>query len=693
MGKNKEQVSGLLNESTATKNDANKTAWGWMRFKPSWLQWLNSPKWFLFFLCTFSFLQGMGVNTLVSVALPTLERRFSLTSQMSGFIMSSNDITALIVVVFVSFFGSYGHKTKWLGGGAIITGLSCLLFTLPKFIAEKHDPTGARSGISPYCIPNATLPDDPRCHKDASSFNLYYFIFILSQLLSGAATTPLHTLGPAWLDENVPPTRTATYLAIFYMSVFLGPGLGSLIGGKLLTVYVDVEMPPGLNLTPAHPYWIGAWWLGPFHCGFLLIICGIILLGFPRHLPGAEINRENAIKSGQLRKQDNKLKGGIKDILPATKALLTNGTYVFQNLGSTASTMVGFGIGPFLYKFLSGRYGASPFYAGLGIALLLIPGAAAGLGLGTLIVNKLGVRRSCRRAAKVTFLLQLVGIWGSLNFLIPGCTYAKFAGVDVPYHNSSSVSHSDGIPVPSSCNSHCSCSNTQFRPVCGPAGVNYFSPCHAGCPLQRSRNQPRQSQMFTNCTCVTPVINNISSPTSPFTSQSASPGLCPQDCPTYALLIFCVSCFFVVILGFSNAIPSKIVSLRSVPDNLRAYGLGIQFVFKRTLGALPGPVIIGTIIDHTCTLWKTKCGKPANCLNYDYNRLGWIITVYAFPPQCLCLLFYFLSFYLSKDVDPDATLSKSHAADEVLDGKKPILGNDENSNQIHDFDEEGHTIV
>ncbi|EDO37635.1 predicted protein [Nematostella vectensis] len=651
---------------------------------------------------------------------PDPGEQFSLTSQMSGFIMSANDITGLILVVFVSFFGSYGHKTKWLGGGAIITGLSCLLFTLPKFIAEKHDPTGARSGISPYCIPNATLPDDPRCHKDASSFNLYYFIFILSQLLSGAATTPLHTLGPAWLDENVPPTRTATYLAIFYMSVFLGPGLGSLIGGKLLTVYVDVEMPPGLNLTPAHPYWIGAWWLGPFHCGFLLIICGIILLGFPRHLPGAEINRENAIKSGQLRKQDNKLKGGIKDILPATKALLTNGTYVFQNLGSTASTMVGFGIGPFLYKFLSGRYGASPFYAGLGIALLLIPGAAAGLGLGTLIVNKLGVRRSCRRAAKVTFLLQLVGIWGSLNFLIPGCTYAKFAGVDVPYHN---------------------------RPVCGPAGVNYFSPCHAGCPLQRSRNQPRQSQMFTNCTCVTPVINNISSPTSPFTSQSASPGLCPQDCPTYALLIFCVSCFFVVILGFSNAIPSKIVSLRSVPDNLRAYGLGIQFVFKRTLGALPGPVIIGTIIDHTCTLWKTKCGKPANCLNYDYNRLGWIITVYAFPPQyirllvltryivprplyilvltcsivprsltighysfyCpqvsvywsqlvllspgLCLLFYFLSFYLSKDVDPDATLSKSHAADEVLDGKKPILGNDENSNQIHDFDEEGHTIV
>ncbi|EDO37634.1 predicted protein, partial [Nematostella vectensis] len=73
---------------------------------------------------------------------------------------------------------------------------------------------------------------------------------------------------------------------------------------------------------------------------------------------------------------------------------------------------------------------------------------------------------------------------------------------------------------------------------------------------------------------------------------------------------------------------------RSVPDNLRAYGLGIQFVFMRTIGALPGPVIIGTIIDHTCTLWKTKCGKPANCLNYDYNRLGWIITVYAFPPQC-----------------------------------------------------------
>lgn len=75
----------------------------------------------------------------------------------------------------------------------------------------------------------------------------------------------------------------------------------------------------------------------------------------------------------------------------------------------------------------------------------------------------------------------------------------------------------------------------------------------------------------------------------------------------------------------------SILVRRSVPDNQRSYALGIQFVLSKLMASVPGPIIIGYVIDQTCSLWKTKCGQRGNCLNYDYDKLGWIIVSYAIP--------------------------------------------------------------
>ena len=66
-------------------------------------------------------------------------------------------------------------------------------------------------------------------------------IFVLSQLLMGAGTSPFYPLLPAYLDENVHPKHMPVYLGIWTCATFLGPGLGMVIGGKLLSIYVDLE--------------------------------------------------------------------------------------------------------------------------------------------------------------------------------------------------------------------------------------------------------------------------------------------------------------------------------------------------------------------------------------------------------------------------------------------------------------------
>ena len=50
----------------------------------------------------------------------------------------------------------------------------------------------------------------------------------------------------------------------------------------------------------------------------------------------------------------------------------------------------------------------------------------------------------------------------------------------------------------------------------------------------------------------------------------------------------------------------NLFNFRSVPPSQRSYGLGIQMDLVRILGAIPGPIVFGALLDKTCILWNTK---------------------------------------------------------------------------------------
>ena len=107
-----------------------------------------------------------------------------------------------------------------------------------------------------------------------------------------------------------------------------------------------------------------------------MILLAVLILGFPRELPGSKEKRDQAIKEGYLPKKDLKLRRKLKDILPATVQLITNPTYLFNTLALTASSLFGGGLGPFIAKFAQLNFGVHPAIAGLTLGTVFMVGAA-----------------------------------------------------------------------------------------------------------------------------------------------------------------------------------------------------------------------------------------------------------------------------------------------------------------------------
>jgi len=41
---------------------------------------------------------------------------------------------------------------------------------------------------------------------------------------------------------------------------------------------------------------------------------------------------------------------------------------------------------------------------------------------------------------------------------------------------------------------------------------------------------------------------------------------------------------------------------------------------------LPGPVLFGSALDHSCLLWEKKCdGSTGACLYYDNHQMAWLL--------------------------------------------------------------------
>ncbi|XP_051011494.1 solute carrier organic anion transporter family member 1A5-like [Acomys russatus] len=561
-------------------------------------------------------LSGIYMNSMLT----QIERQFNIPTSIVGLINGSFEIGNLLLIIFVSYFGTKLHRPIMIGVGCAVMGLGCFLMSLPHFLMGRYEyettisSASNSSSDSFLCVENRTQILKPtqnptECVQEVKS--LMWIYVMVGNIIRGMGETPIMPLGISYIEDFAKSENSPLYIGILETGRIIGPLFGLLLGSFFARIYVDTGSvnTDELTITPTDTRWVGAWWIGFLICAGVNILTSVPFFFFPKALPkkGLEDNGD-VTKTGKEEKEREKTKeekhGITKDFLPFMKSLSCNAIYMLFILISVLQFNAFIDSFTFMPKYLEQQYGKSTAEIVFLIGLYNLPPICLGYLVSGFIMKKFKI--TVKKAAYIAFCLSLAEYLLSFcNFLIT-CDNFPVAGLTTSY---------DGVQQPpyvenkvlADCNTGCSCLTKTWDPVCGDNGIAYMSACLAGCEKSAGTGI---NMVFQNCSCIHSSGNS-----------SAVLGLCKKgpDCAItlqYYLILSLFGCFIYSLA----AIPGYMVLLRCIKSEEKSLGIGLHAFCTRIFAGIPAPIYFGTLIDRTCLHWGTlKCGEPGACRMYDIN--------------------------------------------------------------------------
>ncbi|XP_036378603.1 solute carrier organic anion transporter family member 2A1 [Megalops cyprinoides] len=543
----------------------------------------------------------------------TIERRFGLSSFSSGLISSLHEVGNTVLIVFVSYFGSKVHRPRIIGLGGLLMSISATILALPHFLSQPYKYGTVLAGNQDMCVPQGNSTKLGTCSlgnsQQTTETNNLWLIMAIAQLLFGVGSVPIQPFGISYVDDFARPGNSPLYIAILFAVSVFGPVFGYLLGSVMLRINVDVDrIDPArlLELTPSDPRWVGAWWMGLLVSSVCLALTSIPYFFFPRHMHTEEnaTGDESVFLKEDPKNPDSSLLDFLKMFPRLFVRLLLSPLFLLLVLAQCCFSSVIAGLATFLNKFLEQQYGTSASYGSLLIGAVNLPMVAVGMLLGGVVMKRTSLSLKVIPRFSVTMLFLSVLLCVPLFFM--GCSTQTVARVTV-------FDHQDEYRHLSTCKSNCSCSETTFNPLCGSDGIEYISPCQAGCSnFSRDPRNPHKIQAYTSCSCIISKSNPLG---------SGRPGSCDKSCPHFLLPVM----FLISLAGFVASMthnPIYMMVLRTVPHEEKSFAIGVQFLLMRLLAWLPAPALFGMVIDSSCIWWKPKCGnKMGSCGYYDNDLL------------------------------------------------------------------------
>ncbi|XP_069123732.1 solute carrier organic anion transporter family member 2B1-like [Argopecten irradians] len=581
-----------------------ETQCGLYSWKFSGLQYFANIQSFTFFYS----LAGLMTQTLtfyVNSQVPNLEKQFGLSSAESGLVMSFNEIGFLVCSLFISSLARFVHIPRFLFYCTILYGISGVICCIPHYITPNIDDLYASSSkstnhteenIMPLCLPEMSRHDQnvTSCGQDqrkeifkmvSPEFKtLAIAIIAIGMIVQGVGKAPRAPFVTVYIDDNCEKRKTGFYVGLISAAGILGPAFAFGVGGYLSKIYVTLE---DVEITPKDPRFIGAWWLGFLVFGLCSLLVAFPIVFFPRRFKWNQKKIAEYRAEMPYEKLLLTTSAKIKDRVSSYWRIMKNPIYISILVTNSCMVCGDTGFISFLAKYIQTQFGTPLWQSNLILAFTKLVASAIGLLVGAFLTRKIPmVPRNTFGLLLILFVIQ--NITFAFGFFL-GCDQSKVVGPE-RYHGQSS------LPL-SNCSRGCACDEEKFFPICGSDGVNYHSPCYAGC-LESLRG----GGIYQNCTCIGD-------------GGTARAGLCDKECNT--LIPWCAVTFIGSLTGMAKAILSFIAKIRCVEDRDKSTAMGVQSFCLSLLGFVPAPLLYGWIIDKTCLIWMSGCSGSGACLFYD----------------------------------------------------------------------------
>ncbi|OQV20302.1 Solute carrier organic anion transporter family member 4C1 [Hypsibius exemplaris] len=657
-------------EDLGPENDDDAERCGIACFKPDAIQPLRNMKVFLVVFILAGISQGM-FYTIWNMTLSSIEKRFQIPSQTTGIISAINDVSHICVVLFVAHFCGRGHRPRWLAAGLFTVGIAILTFATPELFAPKWDMesvvlrTNTTKGFDKEMCLTTAQSDvlKEQCRIDAPNLvnkNLWAFVLLgTAQVLLGIGTTAPIVLAMPFIDDNVKTKNTPIYFSLGFAGRFIGPMTGVFLGSFCLSTYIDLTKTP--NISQTDPRWMGAWYLGFIIVGTITCCVSTLYLFFPakvpatqkiKAIPGASVVLRPSAKTnkaaagsesgGAKKKSEPAKKETLREQFAAIprdlKRLWVNKVFVCRVANDAIDMLVVSGYFTFAPKYLEYHFRMSPAQAGKWNGMASISAVVSGALIGGIVIRRLKLQPK-HVALMICFS----------SFMISICYFFLMMVTCEPRNLFSVTGPDNMLLVNSSCGNGCNCDRTPFSPVCDQStGLNYYSPCHAGCSQSFTRSDgAKNATYYGGCSCLAPPGWKFSDP---LDSVSALPttmddldtvfpernendgvlkrGFCEGGCSGFMIYVIISTCFkFIGALPFSG---NQMLSFRIVDQDLKSLSKAVRTLVASLFAFIPGPIIMGALFDSACRLWNTQsCGAKGACLVYDLDSLRLKMHLYV----------------------------------------------------------------
>ncbi|KAL7741487.1 hypothetical protein ACLKA6_000807 [Drosophila palustris] len=498
---------------------------------PAWLQKYATTKSFIAVYGLLGTIQAMSYMYFM-VTLTTLEKRFKITSQTTGIVLSGNEISQILLSLILSYIGGQRNRPRWIAWGIAICGLSCYILVLPHIIYGAGDEVlqltkeYQNSLFNVSTDYNITLANANTLKSQAgqlcgvgslkdncdSLFNYVPLVLIFcSQFVLGIGNTLYYSLGQTYLDDNTKRTNTPLMLSVAMSLRMIGPIFGFIVGYVSLNTFIDPTKTPLID--DKDPRWLGAWWLGWVILGTMMCLLSGLIALFPKQLPKkTDAEKHNSHLPHVLRTEELKREEGLsltsrsssnaaldhigaaanhadlpklKDFPRALMRLLRNKLLMFNIIAGVFFVLSASGFMTFLSKYMEVMFHKSAHKATIIVGPASIVGMVVGVITSGLVLTK--------KKPSVSKVL----LWNCFVGFVYICGQITYAFLYCP--DSVSMAHVGKFNLTTNCNANCACEGVSYSPVCHvESDTSYFSACHAGC----SSWNP-DAKVYDNCTCLT----------------------------------------------------------------------------------------------------------------------------------------------------------------------------------------------